>query len=193
MAAGVYCPICTKYHISAGVGQGYNAFTPVQQAVAIATIASDCVALWPHLARAIENVKTGTTHEIAPRTLHTVAIKPEHLAPIKNALVGVAREGASARAFVGAPYVSAAKTGTVRSRSTARSTRPAIPTSDCAITRGTLLMRPQITHASPGGIGRERPLRWAGRTDSSRLCYVPGRSSLGVPVNDCSSKRDSRQ
>jgi penicillin-binding protein 2 len=98
--------------ISAGIGQGYNAFTPVQQAEAIATIANDGVALWPHLVRAIENVKTGAIREIAPRATHTVAVKPEHLALVKNALVGVAREGTSARAFVGAQYVSAGKTGT---------------------------------------------------------------------------------
>jgi penicillin-binding protein 2 len=100
--------------ISAGIGQGYNAFTPVQQAEAIATIANDGHAYWPHLVRAIENVKTGVIREIAPRETHTVAVKPEYLALIKSALVGVAREGTSARAFVGAQYVSAGKTGTAQ-------------------------------------------------------------------------------
>src|SRR5436190_9848255 len=100
--------------ISAGIGQGYNAFTPVQQAEAIATIANDGHALWPHLVRAIENVKSGAIREIAPRETHTVAVKPEHMALIKNALIGVAREGTSARAFVGAKYVSAGKTGTAQ-------------------------------------------------------------------------------
>ena len=41
-------------------------------------------------------------------------MKPEYLAVIKNALIGVAREGTSARAFVGAKYVSAGKTGTAQ-------------------------------------------------------------------------------
>jgi penicillin-binding protein 2 len=100
--------------ISAGIGQGYNAFTPVQQAVAIATIANDGHAFWPHLVHAIENVKTGATREIEPRETHVVAVKPEYLALMKNALVGVAREGTSARAFVGAQYVSAGKTGTAQ-------------------------------------------------------------------------------
>jgi penicillin-binding protein 2 len=36
------------------------------------------------------------------------------MALIKSALVGVAREGTSARAFVGAQYVSAGKTGTAQ-------------------------------------------------------------------------------
>ena len=100
--------------ISAGIGQGYNAFTPMQQAEAIATIANDGVAFQPHLVKAIENVKTGAIREIAPGVSHVVAVKPEDLALIKKALIGVAREGTSARAFVGAQYVSAGKTGTAQ-------------------------------------------------------------------------------
>jgi len=98
--------------VSAGIGQGYNAFTPVQQAEAIATIANDGVAFRPHLVRSIENVKTGAVRDIGPELSHTIAVKPEHLAVVKNALIGVAREGTGARAFVGAQYVSAGKTGT---------------------------------------------------------------------------------
>ena len=100
--------------ISAGIGQGYNAFTPVQQAVAIATIANDGHAFWPHLVRSIENVRTGEVKTIEPHETHTVEVKPEYLAFVKNALIGVAREGTSARAFVGTPYVSAGKTGTAQ-------------------------------------------------------------------------------
>ena len=100
--------------VSAGIGQGYNAFTPVQQAEAIATIANDGVGFRPHLVKTIENVKTGERREIAPEQAHTVAVKPEYLAVVKNALVGVPREGTSARAFIGAKYVSAGKTGTAQ-------------------------------------------------------------------------------
>jgi len=98
--------------ISAGIGQGYNAFTPMQQAEAIATIANDGVGMQPHLVKIIEDIKTGAVREMPSRVSHTVAVKPEDLALIKNALVGVPREGTSARAFVGAQYVSAGKTGT---------------------------------------------------------------------------------
>jgi penicillin-binding protein 2 len=98
--------------ISAGIGQGYNAFTPVQQAQAIAIIANDGVALAPHLVKSIENVKDGTVRQIALQSTQAIHVKPEHLAVIKNALVGVPREGTSAPAFVGTKYVSAGKTGT---------------------------------------------------------------------------------
>jgi penicillin-binding protein 2 len=100
--------------ISAGIGQGYNAFTPMQQAVAIATIANDGHAFWPHLARTIESVRTGEVRNIEPRETHTVSVKPEYMALVKSALAGVPREGTSARAFVGTPYASAGKTGTAQ-------------------------------------------------------------------------------
>jgi penicillin-binding protein 2 len=100
--------------ISAGIGQGYNAFTPVQQAVAIATIANDGTAYRPHLVQSIENITTGELKQIEPERAHRVDVKPEFLAVIKNALIGVAREGTSAKAFVGAKYVSAGKTGTAQ-------------------------------------------------------------------------------
>jgi len=98
--------------ISAGIGQGYNAFTPVQQAQAIAIIANDGVALAPHLVKSIENVKDGSLRQVALQPTQALHVKPEHLAVIKNALVGVPREGTSAQAFVGTKYVSAGKTGT---------------------------------------------------------------------------------
>ena len=41
-------------------------------------------------------------------------LKPEHLAVIKNALVGVGREGTGAAAFAKTAYVSAGKTGTAQ-------------------------------------------------------------------------------
>jgi len=100
--------------ISAGIGQGYNAFTPVQLAHAIATIANDGVSYQPHLVQTIRSIGTDALREVAAQPTHTVPLKPEHLAVIKNALVGVSREGTSAAAFVKAAYVSAGKTGTAQ-------------------------------------------------------------------------------
>jgi penicillin-binding protein 2 len=88
--------------ISAGIGQGYNAFTPMQQAQAIAIFANDGVAFQPHVVKSIENVRSGEVLQIAPQPAHKLSVKPEHLAVIKTALAGVPREGTSARAFVDA-------------------------------------------------------------------------------------------
>jgi len=100
--------------ISAGIGQGYNAFTPIQQAHAIAMIANDGVGYTPHLVKSVQNLKTGEIREIAREPASTLSVKPEHLAIIKNALVGVNKEGTSAAAFRGARYVSGGKTGTAQ-------------------------------------------------------------------------------
>ena len=98
--------------ISAGIGQGYNAFTPIQQAHAIAMIANDGVGYTPHLVKSVQDLKTGEIREIAREPASSLNVKPEHLAIIKNALVGVNKEGTSAAAFRGAKYVSGGKTGT---------------------------------------------------------------------------------
>src|SRR5436190_6357733 len=100
--------------ISAGIGQGYNSFTPIQQAQAIAIIANDGVAVAPHLVKSIENIKDGAVREIAVRATQALDVKPDHLAVIKRALAGVPREGTSAQAFVGTKYVSSGKTGTAQ-------------------------------------------------------------------------------
>ncbi len=100
--------------ISAGIGQGYNAFTPLQLAHAIATVASDGAVYAPHLVKSIRNAGSGDVREMVPQSTSTVQLKPEHLATVKNALVGVAREGTSAAAFVKTAYVSAGKTGTAQ-------------------------------------------------------------------------------
>jgi penicillin-binding protein 2 len=100
--------------ISAGIGQGYNAFTPIQQAQAIAVIANDGVGLRPHVVKSIEGIGTGEVRAVAPQVTHTLNVKPEQLAVVKAALAGVPKEGTSAQAFVGAKYVSSGKTGTAQ-------------------------------------------------------------------------------
>jgi len=100
--------------ISAGIGQGYTAFTPVQLAHAIATIANDGVAFRPHLVQRIEDAGTRESRAIVREPAYRLAVKPEHLEVIRSALVQVNREGTSAAAFRGAAYVSGGKTGTAQ-------------------------------------------------------------------------------
>jgi penicillin-binding protein 2 len=100
--------------VSAGIGQGYNAFTPMQQALAMATVANNGVAFRPHLVKTVRDVRTGETREVAPEPSHTLDVKAEHLEFIRHSLVGVNREGTSAAAFAKAPYVSGGKTGTAQ-------------------------------------------------------------------------------
>jgi penicillin-binding protein 2 len=100
--------------ISIGIGQGYNAFTPIQLAQATATIANNGVMFRPHLVNHITDTKTGTKTPVEPQPLKHLPLKQEHLDVIKNAMVGVNKEGTGARAFAGAEYISAGKTGTAQ-------------------------------------------------------------------------------
>lgn len=100
--------------ISIGIGQGYNAYTPIQLALAMSTLANGGVMFKPHLVKTITDTRTGRVTEIEPKPFRTIPLKPENLAVIKNAMIGVNKEGTGARAFAGAPYVAAGKTGTAQ-------------------------------------------------------------------------------
>jgi penicillin-binding protein 2 len=62
----------------------------------------------------VTNVKTGEVREIASQPASRLNVRPENLAVIKHALVGVNKEGTGAAAFKDAKYVSAGKTGTAQ-------------------------------------------------------------------------------
>jgi penicillin-binding protein 2 len=100
--------------ISLGIGQGYNNFTMLQLASATATLANNGVKMKPHLVKEVMDIMTRepttTTHE----SVGEVIAKPQNIAVIKNALVGVNIEGTGAAAFRGAPYTSGGKTGTAQ-------------------------------------------------------------------------------
>jgi penicillin-binding protein 2 len=100
--------------ISIGIGQGYNAYTPIQLAHAVATLANNGVVYRPHLVRYITDSRSGEKTMIEPQPLRTLPWKQQNIDTIKNAMVGVNREGTGARAFAGAEYVSGGKTGTAQ-------------------------------------------------------------------------------
>ncbi len=100
--------------ISIGIGQGYNAYTPIQLAHATAILANNGVVFRPHLVKFITDTRTGNRTLIESKPTRTLDLKPDHIEVIKNAMVGVNKEGTGARAFAGAEYVSAGKTGTAQ-------------------------------------------------------------------------------
>ncbi len=100
--------------ISIGIGQGYNAYTPIQLAQAMATLANNGVMFRPHLVNYITDTRTGKKTLVEPQPIRTIALKPENIEVIKQAMVGVNTEGTGARAFAGAEYVAAGKTGTAQ-------------------------------------------------------------------------------
>ena len=100
--------------ISIGIGQGYNAYTPIQLAQATAIVANKGVVFRPHLVKFITDTKSGNRTLIESQPIRDLGLKPEHIEVIRNAMVGVNKEGTGARAFAGAEYVSAGKTGTAQ-------------------------------------------------------------------------------
>ncbi|MBL0087272.1 MAG: penicillin-binding protein 2 [Ideonella sp.] len=100
--------------ISLGIGQGYNNFTVLQMAQAMATFASGGRRLAPHLVRDVVDVVTEAKRPPALQQFAPVSIRLDHMEVIRRALVGVNVEGTSAAAFRGAGYVSGGKTGTAQ-------------------------------------------------------------------------------
>lgn len=100
--------------ISIGIGQGYNAYTPIQLAQATATLANNGVMFRPHLVRNIVDAKTGEERPVEPKPIRDLGLKAKNLEVIHRAMVGVTKEGTGARAFAGAPYTVGGKTGTAQ-------------------------------------------------------------------------------
>ncbi|MFY8014816.1 MAG: penicillin-binding protein 2 [Limnohabitans sp.] len=100
--------------ISLGIGQGYNAFTMLQLATATSTLANGGIHRKPRLVMATQDPIARVDRVIAGDEPVPLGFKPENIAVVHQGLIGVAKEGTSARVFAGAPYQSAGKTGTAQ-------------------------------------------------------------------------------
>lgn len=100
--------------ISIGIGQGYNAYTPIQLAQATAVVANNGVMFRPHLVRNIVDTKTGEKRLVEPEPIRDLQLKQQNVDVIRRAMVGVNKEGTGTRAFAGAGYEAAGKTGTAQ-------------------------------------------------------------------------------
>jgi penicillin-binding protein 2 len=100
--------------ISLGIGQGYNAFTMLQLATATATLANRGIQYPPHLMRAIRESRSSETRTVAQTTPRDLGLNKKNLETVIEAMVGVTQDGTSRLSFVGAPYLSAGKTGTAQ-------------------------------------------------------------------------------
>jgi penicillin-binding protein 2 len=100
--------------ISLGIGQGYNSFTMLQLASATATVANGTMKYKPQIIIGTQDAVTHIRSPISAAAPFDLKFNPENIAVVHKALAGVAAEGTSARAFVGAGYQSAGKTGTAQ-------------------------------------------------------------------------------
>ena len=100
--------------ISIGIGQGYNAYTPIQLASATATLANYGVMFRPHLVDYIEDKKLQKIRRIEATPLKDLGWNPENVKEIHRGMMGVMTAGTGYRSFANAPYTSAGKTGTAQ-------------------------------------------------------------------------------
>lgn len=100
--------------ISLGIGQGYNAFTILQLAHAMANLANNGIVMKPHLAKAIEDPFTRHRVLTTPMESYRIDLKPENIEVIKKAMIEVNNTGTSASVFKGASYQAGGKTGTAQ-------------------------------------------------------------------------------
>jgi len=100
--------------ISIGIGQGYNAYTPIQLAQAMATVAANGAMYRPRVVGHIENPRTRERSSFEPELVQQVPLRREWVNFVKQAMVGVTKEGTGARAFAKAEYTSGGKTGTAQ-------------------------------------------------------------------------------
>ena len=100
--------------ISLGIGQGYNTFTMLQLAHATGILANGGIRHQPKLVTATQDALSRSWIPAAKEPALSLGYKPEHIAVINRSLVGVTKEGTSARVFAGAGYVSGGKTGTAQ-------------------------------------------------------------------------------
>jgi len=100
--------------ISLGIGQGYNNFTMLQMAGAMATLANGGTRYAPRLLSQVRDVVTQQLRPLEPAPALALGLKPEHVQALLQAMYGVTQEGTSTRIFAGAAYTSGGKTGTAQ-------------------------------------------------------------------------------
>ncbi|HEV7817120.1 MAG TPA: penicillin-binding transpeptidase domain-containing protein, partial [Janthinobacterium sp.] len=102
--------------ISVSNGSGYNSYTPLQIAHAVATLANDGVVMKPHLVKIIEDARTKARTLTVPKESYRIPLKQENIDIIKAAMVGVNSEpgGTAYSVFAHAGYTSGGKTGTAQ-------------------------------------------------------------------------------
>jgi penicillin-binding protein 2 len=101
--------------VSIGIGQGFNAYTPLQMANGVAILANEGVAYKPHLVQEVVDAKTGKSRLIEAKPDRTLPFKKENFEYVKTAMQSVLKPGGTAwRLGVGLPYTMAGKTGTAQ-------------------------------------------------------------------------------
>ncbi|UXY15119.1 penicillin-binding protein 2 [Chitiniphilus purpureus] len=100
--------------VSIGIGQGYNSYTPLQMAHAMATLTNHGVAYRPHVVADIVDPNTGTRVPVAPRPERVLPWQRGNTERVLRGLASVITSGTAASVFRNAGYTAGGKTGTAQ-------------------------------------------------------------------------------
>jgi penicillin-binding protein 2 len=102
--------------ISISIGNGFNSYTPLQMAHAVATLANNGVVMKPHLVKILEDAATRARTLTVAKESGRIALKQENIDIIKRAMVGVTADqsGTAFQIFRNAAYTVGGKTGTAQ-------------------------------------------------------------------------------
>ncbi|MDO5653036.1 MAG: penicillin-binding protein 2 [Brachymonas sp.] len=100
--------------VSLGIGQGYNSFTMLQLAHALATIVNGGTNQQPRIAMGLQDPTTLQITAPEREPAHAMGYQQQHIELIKSAMLGVTQEGTGRGVFAGTSYQSGGKTGTAQ-------------------------------------------------------------------------------
>jgi len=102
--------------ISISIGNGFNTYTPLQMAHAVATLANNGVIMKPHLVKMLEDPATRARALTVPKESGRINLKQENIDIVKRAMVGVIADqsGTGYLTFRNAGYTAGGKTGTAQ-------------------------------------------------------------------------------
>lgn len=100
--------------VNLGIGQGYNQFTLLQLAHAVATLANRGIIMTPHLVRRVIDPASGESEWLYNKPTGTIPLSPEHLDAVIAGMVDVTRVGTAKKPFKDVGYAVAGKTGTAQ-------------------------------------------------------------------------------
>ena len=101
--------------VSVSIGQGYNAYTPLQMAHATASLANDGVVHQPHLVKEVLDFGARKITRINPNPERQIPFKADNFEYVKRAMEKVLKPGGTAhRIGGGLTYTMGGKTGTAQ-------------------------------------------------------------------------------
>ena len=101
--------------VSVSIGQGYNAYTPLQMAHATASLANDGVVHQPHLVKEVLDFGARKITRINPNPERQIPFKTDNFEYVKRAMEKVLKPGGTAhRIGGGLSYTMGGKTGTAQ-------------------------------------------------------------------------------